>query len=156
MQLTIYTDGGFSYNHDVGSWAFIAQDTNATLTVERYAVVEHHKQTSQVAEIMAIYKALLFVWEELCQKKVQLMGKIQLTIVSDSQYCCNTLKSWIHNWANQNWQVDKQNLDLWKEIYKLRMMLKSIDMKWVKGHAGHTMNERVDRLTQIPLSRYRT
>lgn len=150
MKLTIYTDGGFSYNHNIGSYGFIIYaNDNTEQTIERYGLVEHHKQTSQVAEITAILNALNFVTIDLKA------SKSDVVIYSDSRYCVDTITSWMENWYSQNWQVDKQNLDLWKQIHILKHSLKTLKMVWVKGHAGDHFNERVDKLTNIPLEPYR-
>lgn len=154
--VTIYTDGGFSYHESLGSWAFLAfVNDNEDYTIERYGLVEHHKQTSQVAEMMAIYKSLQFCMSEIAQSNKTVAKKLSITIYSDSQYCVNTLTSWIEGWANSDWTVDKQNLDLWKPMHTLKHSFKSLKMVWVKGHANNRLNEKVDKLTQIPLEKYR-
>jgi ribonuclease HI len=154
--VTIYTDGGFSYHEEIGSWGFVSfVNGNEDFTIERYGLVEHHKQTSQVAEITAILKSLIFCFEEIAQQNSNVANKLNLTIYSDSQYCVNTINTWMEGWAKQSWMVDKKNLDLWKQVHALKHTFKSLSMIWVKGHAGIRLNERVDALTQIPLEKYR-
>ena len=59
--------------------------------------------------------------------------------------------SWINNWKRNGWRTaDKKpvkNVDLWK---RLDEALQPHDVKWhwVKGHAGHAMNERADQLAR--------
>lgn len=155
-KVTVYTDGGFSYHESIGSWGFIAFcNDNEDYTIERFGLVDHHKQTSQVAEITAILKSLLFCFEEIAKNNKNVATKLDITIYSDSQYCVNTIATWMEGWAKSDWQVDKQNLDLWKQIYQLKYCFNTLTMKWVKGHAGNRLNERVDKLTQIPLEKYR-
>jgi ribonuclease HI len=155
MNLVAWTDGGFSYHESIGSWAFILLNQKTDYRIERYALTDHHKQTSQVSEIMAILKLLECVKYDLCNSNNQITKKITLDIYSDSQYCVNTIKTWMHGWAKKSWNVDKQNLDLWKQIHSLYLDFKQINMHWVKGHAGIDLNEQVDKLTNIPLQVYR-
>lgn len=155
-KVTIYTDGGFSVLEQLGSWAFIAfLNNNEDYTIERYALVEHIKQTSQVAEITAVLKSLLFCYIEISNQDITKAQKLDIEIYSDSQYCVNTINTWMEGWAKSDWQVDKQNLDLWKQVYALKYKFKTLKMYWVKGHAGNRLNERVDKLTNIPLAKYR-
>ncbi len=153
INLTAYTDGGFSYHENIGSWAFIAVIDQ--FEVERFGLVEHHKHTSQIAEITAILNTFKFAFEEVAKSNVLTSKKIDLKIISDSQYCVNTINDWMHSWQKAGWPSEKKNLDLWKQIYQLYFCFNTVKLVWVKGHAGHEMNERVDKLTQIPLEKYR-
>ena len=75
---------------------------------------------------------------------------IKVTLYSDSSYVVNGIsKGWAKNWRKNGWiKSDKQpaiNSDLWAELLDLVTGL-DIAFKWVKGHAGHPMNERCDEL----------
>lgn len=156
MKIQIYTDGGFSYHETIGSWAYIISiPEKSSATIENYALVDHHKQTSQVAEIMAILKALTCCYEGLAKSNDVVSKSLEITLYSDSMYCVNSTNDWMHGWQKRDWQVDKQNLDLWKQIFVLKSKFRSVKLVWVKGHAGIELNERVDQLTQIPLEKYR-
>lgn len=151
MNLQIWTDGGFSFNNAIGSWSFLAFTDNKDVRIERYGIVEHHKQTSQIAEMMAILKALQLAYGELCNGADSVSKELTIDITTDSQYCVNSMNDWMHKWQSQDWQVDKANLDLWERIYDLKMKFKRVTGKWVKGHSGVELNERVDELNQLAL-----
>jgi ribonuclease HI len=54
-------------------------------------------------------------------------------------------KRWVFNWAAKPDFGKKANEDLWRRflrVYKDR----KVSFKWIKGHAGHTENERCDVL----------
>lgn len=154
MLFKIYTDGGFSFKNSIGSWAFVVLNDDATQRIERSGIVEHHKQTSQVAEIIAILNAMSFTFEQLCSSNSRISETVQLKIYSDSQYCVNTLNQWMHGWARKNWHVGKENLDLWKPMYDLKSKFHKVEAIWVKGHSGVEFNELVDKLNQKALKEH--
>ena len=73
---------------------------------------------------------------------------------TDSEYVQNGITNWIKSWKRNGWSTaDKKpvkNVDLWQ---RLDAALKHHDVHWhwVKGHAGHAMNERADELARAGL-----
>ena len=156
MKFVLYTDGGFCKTgaSPIGSWSFVIHsEDNDSVHMHRYGLVEHHKQTSQTAEMSAIINALKFVEEKICQGDIFLAQTIDLKVISDSQYCVNGANDWMHKWKKQNW-LDKQNVDLWKQIYTLTVnTFKSVQFEWVRGHDGNRFNELADLGCNIALGR---
>lgn len=75
---------------------------------------------------------------------------IDLTIISDNKYVVDSYdKAWVFRWELDNW-YKRDNADLWKKFLDAVRDLKSkggtLKMEWVKGHVGHTENERADEL----------
>ncbi|MBV8474915.1 MAG: ribonuclease HI, partial [Hyphomicrobiales bacterium] len=70
---------------------------------------------------------------------------------TDSQYLRGGVTGWIHNWKRNGWRTaDKKpvkNDDLWRRL-DAAATRHDIDWRWVKGHAGHDMNERADELAR--------
>ena len=68
-------------------------------------------------------------------------------VVTDSNYVVQGMKSWIHNWKKQGWKNSQnkpvENKDLWLAL-DAAAAGHTVRFQWVKGHAGHTENERVD------------
>ena len=68
---------------------------------------------------------------------------------TDSQYLQKGISEWIHNWKRNGWRTaDKKpvkNADLWQRLDELAGEHR-IQWCWVKGHAGHSGNERADAL----------
>ena len=69
-------------------------------------------------------------------------------IVTDSRYVMNAfVEGWFKNWEKNGWRTaDKKpvkNQDLWQELAD-ELHKHHVEWKWVKGHAGHDDNERVD------------
>ena len=75
-----------------------------------------------------------------------------LHILCDSQYVINCITKWIHNWKRKNWRKSDGkpvlNADLIREIDGLMQSYRDagrkVTFEWVKGHAGHVMNEKAD------------
>ena len=65
--------------------------------------------------------------------------------------CASGITEWIHGWKRNGWRTaDKKpvkNDDLWQRLDD-GAQRHEIDWHWVKGHAGHEMNERADELAR--------
>jgi ribonuclease HI len=69
---------------------------------------------------------------------------------SDSKYVVDgIMKGWAANWRARRWMRTKtekaKNADLWAELLDL-CERRSVEFRWVKGHAGVEENERCDFL----------
>jgi ribonuclease HI len=73
----------------------------------------------------------------------------RIDLHTDSQYLRNGIMSWIGKWKRNGWKTaDKspvKNVDLWERL-DAALAQHQIRWHWVKGHAGHDMNERADAL----------
>jgi ribonuclease HI len=136
QRVTIYTDGACSGNPGPGGWGAIL--TLGETRKEMFGGEEH--TTNNRMELMAAIAAL-----------EALKRPCDVDLHTDSQYLRNGIMSWIHGWKRNGWRTaDKKpvkNVDLWQ---RLDEALKPHDVKWhwVKGHAGHPMNERADELAR--------
>jgi ribonuclease HI len=70
-----------------------------------------------------------------------------LRILCDSQYVINSVTKWMPGWKRKGWRkADGKpvlNVDLLKEIDK-ELVGRKYTFEWVKGHAGHDLNEAAD------------
>ena len=61
------------------------------------------------------------------------------------------------NWKKNDWVKSDgkavKNPDLWKYLLKL-MEKHTVHFHWIKGHAGHPMNERCDKLATNAADNY--
>ena len=75
----------------------------------------------------------------------------RVRIHTDSTYVKDGITKWIVNWKRNGWRTAAKkpvkNVDLWQDLYDA---LKDHDVEWhwVKGHAGHSENERADALAR--------
>lgn len=99
-------------------------------------------------------------FEKTTNNRMELMGVIaglealnrpcEIDLYSDSQYVIKAFTDhWIDNWIKKNWKKSDGksvlNIDLWQRLLTAAKPHK-IGWHWVKGHAGHSENERCDEL----------
>lgn len=149
-EVTIYTDGACEPNPGPGGWGaiFLFEGRNNKVH-ERILSGGERDTTNNRMEMMAVIKAL-----------EALNRACDVTIVSDSQYVVKgvgnwnegqpiTPTGWMVGWEKKGWRRSDgplKNTDLWKELHRLVREQISVQMKWVKGHAGNEYNERCDVL----------
>ena len=72
-----------------------------------------------------------------------------MVLTTDSQYVRKGITEWISGWKQRGWKTASKapvkNAELWREIDALAAE-HQIEWRWVKGHSGHTENERCDEL----------
>lgn len=83
----------------------------------------------------------------------------KVKLVSDSKYVIDALSlGWAKGWRSRGWKkADKSpalNPDLWEILLKLTE-IHQLSYEWIKGHAGHTYNERCDSIAQAEADKYR-
>ena len=136
--ITIYTDGACSKNGREG-----AHGGFGVVVVRDDVIIDAHQEfsdetTNNREEMKAILWAL--------NKYGSLAFEVPV-VYSDSAYSVNTFNEWMRSWKRNGWlKADKkvpENLDLVKEYYN---SLKKIDLRHIKGHAGHKYNELADKL----------
>lgn len=70
-----------------------------------------------------------------------------LLVLCDSQYVINSVTKWMPGWKKKGWKKRDGkpvlNVDLMKAI-DAAMQGRRVRFEWVKGHAGHPMNEAAD------------
>ena len=78
---------------------------------------------------------------------------------SDSEYIVNAInKGWAVKWRANGWKRNKTdkalNPDLWDRLLTLCEEHKTTFI-WVRGHNGHTENERCDELARAAIDEFR-
>ena len=134
-QVELYTDGACSGNPGPGGWGAILRFG----AHEKELSGSEKETTNNRMELTAVIEGLLAL-KEPC--------KVILT--TDSKYVADGLsKGWAANWKKNGWRkADKKpalNPDLWDELLRLSE-IHTLEINWIKGHAGHSENERCDAL----------
>lgn len=139
--IEIYCDGACSGNPGPGGWG----------TILRYG--DHEKELSGFATLttnnrMELSAALAGL------QALKRPGRVR--VISDSQYLCKGMTTWIFNWKKKSWKNSKReevvNRDLWEEL-DLQAQQHQIEWIWVRGHDGHVENERCDELARNAITR---
>ena len=140
MKVIIYTDGSARSNPGRGGYGAVLKYTNpAGKTFTSELSRGYAKTTNNRMELMAVIVAL-----------EALNRPCEVEVHSDSQYVVNAFnKHWIDGWKKRGWKTaNKQpvkNRDLWERLLTAKSKHK-VEFIWVKGHAGHELNERCDEL----------
>ncbi len=119
--IDLYTDGACSGNPGPGGWGVVIVRNGAA----QWLAGRQERTTNNRMELQAAIKGLH-----------QTPPQCSVAVYSDSQYLVNTY--------NKRWQR-KANLDLWQQLDDL-IQQRKVSWEWVKGHAGHPLNEEADRL----------
>ncbi len=141
--MTIHTDGACSGNPGPGGYGAILQWGEHTRELKGG---EAHTTNNRM-ELMAAIVAL-----------ETLKRPVTVDIHTDSQYLRNGVMSWINQWKRNGWRTaDKKpvkNIDLWQRL-DAALAQHRVRWHWVKGHAGHVLNERADQLARDGLEEVR-
>jgi len=139
----IFTDGACSGNPGPGGWG----------AVLRYGAVEKEmnggepETTNNRMELMAAIMAIEAV-----------KRPCEIHLHTDSEYLRNGITTWIHSWKARGWRTaDKKpvkNVDLWQRLERA-IETHDVHWHWVKGHSGHTENERADELARLAIRQMR-
>lgn len=163
----IYTDGACSNNGrknaNAGYGVYISENNPNNIS-ERVV----GKQTNNVAEVLAIIKAL-----ELIKKNTKLLTTsnnnkdinknnaniTQWVIVTDSKYALRYATTLGEKYNKENWKTDIPNKELVKQLYLLTQDVKkykNVEFQKVEAHTGkqdkHSLgNEQADKLARLAL-----
>lgn len=80
-----------------------------------------------------------------------------LRILCDSQYVINSITKWMPGWKRKGWRkADGKpvlNVELLKELDR-ELAGRKYTFEWVKGHAGHELNEAADERARAAATAY--
>jgi len=142
--VVVYTDGGCDPNPGPGGWAAILcfPDRKVVLTGNA------PDTTNNRMELEAAIAALAYLYAR--------HGACQVVVHTDSEYVRLGITKWLKDWQARGWLTrEKQavkNRDLWQALARL-VEEHRVRWRWVQGHAGDPLNERVDRLATEARSR---
>jgi ribonuclease HI len=130
----IYSDGACKGNPGPGGWgALLVTDGHRKEICGGEA-----NTTNNRMEMTAVIRAL-----------ESLKRPSTVEVHTDSQYVQKGISEWMVGWKRRNWRTADgkpvKNQDLWLQLDALSQ-LHRIEWKWVRGHNGHTENERADEL----------
>lgn len=136
--VTIYTDGSCQGNPGPGGWAAILKYGKH----EREISGGEKDTTNNRMELRAALEALRALTEP-----------CHVTLFTDSEYLKKGITLWMPNWKRRNWRRKGgklANVDLWMKLDE-EIQRHEIHWRWVRGHTGNVMNERVDKLAKAAI-----
>jgi ribonuclease HI len=127
----IYTDGAAKGNPGPGGFGIVMKFNNQRKEISQ----GFRLTTNNRMELLAVIYAL----EQLKSTTYP------IEVYSDSKYVIDSIvKGWVFNWKSKGF-AGKKNADLWMRYLVLHNQF-NISYYWIKGHNGHTENERCDQL----------
>jgi len=135
-KVVIYTDGACRGNPGPGGWGAILMFGGR----EKELCGGDLATTNNRMELMAAIQAL-----------EALNKPCRVELHTDSQYVMRGITEWVRGWKARGWKTAAKdpvkNEDLWRRLDEARQR-HDVDWRWVKGHAGHELNERADELAR--------
>jgi ribonuclease HI len=140
----IHTDGACLGNPGPGGWAALLRHQGR----ERELAGGESQTTNNRMELLAAIMAL-----------EALKGSCRVVLSTDSQYVQKGIGEWLPNWIRRGWKTaggePVKNKDLWLRL-QAATAPHEVEWRWVKGHAGHIENERVDKLARAAAEKFRS
>jgi ribonuclease HI len=140
----IHTDGACSGNPGPGGWGVLLRYGET----EKELCGGEPLTTNNRMELMAAIQAL-----------EALNRPCRVDLHTDSKYVMTGITEWIRGWKARGWKTaDKKpvkNDDLWRRLDEARAR-HEVTWRWVKGHAGHELNERADALANRGVAEMKT
>lgn len=129
--IRLYTDGAAQGNPGPGGYGAILKFGSHSKELSQ----GYRHTTNNRMELLAVIAGL---------EAIKKLG-MPVTVYSDSKYVVEAVKQgWLWGWEKKDFK-NKKNPDLWKRYIPLHKKHKP-EFVWIKGHAGHTENERCDQL----------
>jgi ribonuclease HI len=132
----LFTDGACLGNPGPGGWAALLRRDRH----ERELQGGEAHTTNNRMELLAVICGL-----------EALRKPCAVRVTTDSQYVMRGIQEWMPRWIAKGWRTaggdPVKNRDLWERL-NAALAQHETQWSWVKGHAGHVENERVDVLAR--------
>jgi ribonuclease HI len=130
MTITAAADGSALGNPGPAGWAWYVDDAHWAAGGWKHAT----NNQGELKAVLELFRATAHLDED-------------LLVLCDSQYVINTVTKWMRGWKAKGWRKGDgkpvMNLELIKELDEA-MAGRRYTFEWVRGHAGHPMNEAAD------------
>jgi ribonuclease HI len=134
--VTIHTDGACSGNPGPGGWGAILEWNGRRKEIKGGDPHTTNNRMELTAAIMALEA---------------LKRSCTVDLHTDSQYLRQGITNWITSWKRNGWRTTGRkpvkNVDLWQRL-DAALARHKVHWHWVRGHAGHDLNERADELAR--------
>ncbi|MCS6711421.1 ribonuclease HI family protein [Brachybacterium sp. EF45031] len=141
MTITAAADGSALGNPGPAGWAWYIDD-------DTWRAGGWPHGTNNMGELKAVLDLL---------EATAVDADQHLRILCDSQYVINSVTRWMPGWKRKGWRKKDGkpvlNVDLLKAI-DAALAGRSVEFEWVRGHAGHRMNEAADERARAVATAY--
>jgi ribonuclease HI len=135
-EVALFCDGSCLGNPGPGGWAALLVANNN----EKLITGSQARTTNNQMELTAAIEGL---------RALKRPCKVHIT--TDSQYVIKGMTEWRFGWVKRGWKTSAkkavENRALWEAIIDA-CAPHDVSWQWVRGHAGHVENERVDEAAQ--------
>ncbi|MEW1962989.1 ribonuclease H [Microbacterium sp. NPDC077644] len=140
MTITAAADGSALGNPGPNGWAWYIDDAN-------WAAGGSPHGTNNQGELQAVLELL----------RATAGTDESLLIMCDSKYVIDSITKWMPGWKRRGWRkadgAPVLNRDL-MEALDAAMQGRDVKFAWVKGHAGHDLNEAADERANAAAKAY--
>ena len=143
-EVDLFTDGACSGNPGPGGWGCLLRYKGQ----EKELSGGESQTTNNRMELTAVIEGLKHLKEPCI-----------VNLSTDSKYVMDGVTQYLESWVQNGWKKSNKkpvlNMDLWRELTQ-ELARHKINWHWVKGHAGHPENERVDALACLERDRFKS
>ncbi|WP_295128442.1 ribonuclease HI family protein [uncultured Leifsonia sp.] len=141
MTIVAAADGSALGNPGPAGWAWYVDD-------DHWSAGGWPHGTNNMGELMAVI--------DLLESTAHVDD--DLRILCDSQYVINSVTKWMPGWKRKGWRKSDGSPVLNRELLERldrALQGRSYRFEWVKGHAGHDLNEAADLRARAVATAYR-
>ncbi|MFY9713199.1 MAG: ribonuclease H [Microbacterium sp.] len=140
MTITAAADGSALGNPGPNGWAWYIDDEN-------WAAGGSPHGTNNQGELQAVLELL----------RATAGRDEKLVIECDSKYVIDSITKWMPGWKRKGWRKSDGGPVLNRELMEaldVEIRGRDIEFQWVKGHAGHPLNEAADERANAAAKAY--
>jgi ribonuclease HI len=138
-EVKIFTDGACRGNPGPGGWGVLLKYNSTEKELRGAEPQTTNNRMELTAAIMALEA---------------LKRPCKITLTTDSQYVKHGITEWLKDWKLRGWKTANKkqvkNVDLWQRL-DAAVSQHDINWEWVRGHSGHSENDRVDQLANLAI-----
>lgn len=141
MTIVAAADGSALGNPGPAGWAWVISD-------QEWRAGGWPRATNNQGELMAVLDLL---------RSTESRRSEPLHVLCDSQYVINSVTKWMPGWKRKGWRKADGKPVLNRELLEdldAALRGREVRFEWVKGHAGHPLNEAADTRARAAATAY--
>lgn len=142
MTITAAVDGSSLGNPGPAGWAWVVSE-------QAWAAGGWPSGTNNMGELTALLELLRATADR---------AEEPLVVMADSKYTIDCVTKWMAGWKRKGWRKADGKPVMNREILEAidaAITGRNVRFEWVKGHAGHPMNEKADDRARAAAEAYK-